>query len=257
MGFDILKISNNKWNDILNNEDIRFLKVKNIPNKITDRDLLIKYSSWDDKHLLNCYKIQKKITKNNNLIKYLCYFEYEDDIIKYLKDHGDQDTSDLSDISDDNNESSIIIRPVYEKILDIRLDESLSDCIKQIILMVYDLLFNYKIYIEIKDIKNIYIDILKTPKKIVYTFQDISYVLYTKYIIKIDISENYYKKIALQNDKHLYILVSANILNILSEFYNYYRHYDGDYKKSLIDIIHEIKKIITPVALNNNQITIS
>jgi len=252
MRFDILKISSDKWNDILNNDDMLFLKVKNIPNKITDRDLLIKYSSWDDKHLLNCYRLQQKITKNNNLIKYLCYFEYEDDIIKYLRD-----CDDISDQSDDNNESSIIIRPVYEKILDISLEEYLCDCIKQIILMIYDLLFNYNIYIEINDIKNIYIDILKTPKKIVYTFQNISYVLYTKYIIKFDISENYYKKVTLQNDKYLYILVSANILNTLSEFYNSYKNYHGDYKNSLIDIIHEIKKFIVPVALNNNQYNIA
>jgi hypothetical protein len=236
----IIKLSDAKWHDIMSNEQILFLKIKNISKKYVNTDICFKYSSWDDRKIINCYRIANRIKNNKNIIKYICYFEFEDNIVNYLTDSNNN--------TDDNNESSVIIKPVYEKIINCKY----SICyLKQIILTIFYLLFNYNIFLEIKDINYIYIDQKPNPIKLIYNFGDYSYTLYTKYIIKIDISDNNYIVINLSKDDNIYLLLNAHIMYIFSLLYININDYDIN---DIIDTICEFQKIFRNIANKNKQL---
>ena len=151
-------IDYNKIIELINNKDLRFFKHKKyllfyLLNYI-DTGLYIYTCSWDLSYLKNAYELSKNIN-NKNFIKYLCYFEYEEDIIEYL-----------SGIKNNNDENkSVIILPYFRNFLDYKLEKSdLIECIKQIILIIYTALFKYNIIYTDLSIDNILI-IYKKKRK--------------------------------------------------------------------------------------------
>ena len=73
--------------ELVNNNDLRFFKhQKYLLNKMLDTNngFYVKYCTWDSNILLNDFELCNKI-KHINVIKPLCYFEFEDDIIDYLE----------------------------------------------------------------------------------------------------------------------------------------------------------------------------
>lgn len=236
----IIRLSDAKWHDIVSNEQTIFLKIKNISKKYVNTEICFKYSNWDNRKLINCYRIANKIRNNKNIIKYICYFEFEDNIVNYLKN--------CDNNTDEDNESSIIIKPIYKKITNYKY----SICyLKQIILTIFYLLFNYNIFLEINDINNIYIDEKSNPIKLFYSFGDYSYTLYTKYIIKIDISDNNYIIVNLSKDNNIYLLVKAHIMYIFSLLYINLNDYNIN---EINETIYEFEKIFKNIANKNKQL---
>lgn len=136
--------------DFLNNHDLRFFKhQKYLLNKMLDIDsgFYVKLFSWDSTILLNSYEITNKI-KHINIVKPLCYFEYESDIIDYLNNTK----------FNEFEESSVIISKYYSPVLEKIFEK---DVLLQIILLLYFVFFKYSIGFQEINIDNIYIDILK------------------------------------------------------------------------------------------------
>jgi len=189
-----------KWSDLYYNTDLRFFKHSG--NCLSDllkckEGHLLKIDSWDNYVLKDAYTRSKKL-KHINLVKYICYFEYEEDIIDYL----------TNDEQDANEHNAIVIRPYYK---------SFDECpdsvniIKQIILFFYTALYTLKV--EFGDISEIYIDEQDKVKKISYVINGIHYEIKSKYIVKFDDFEN--MTVVKEIDYICYNMLYINIVKAL------------------------------------------
>jgi|LakMenE01Jun11ns_1017448.scaffolds.fasta_scaffold9959347_13 hypothetical protein len=204
-----LHVNKHNWADLINQDDLRFYKSKkNILNILTnDRNgVMLKISTWNHPILKHDYFMSKKI-KNINFVQHHCYFEYEEDIIKFLCAH-EYD----KDIEDINNDSAVILSPYYSSILHIPLNSSI---VKQIILSLYTALFTYYIQFQKIDINNIYVE--KTDKivGIHYKLENPQYVN-TNHVVKIDEFSN--SEMLYKHEQHNFKQLYTNIVSILEQF---------------------------------------
>jgi hypothetical protein len=203
-------VEKHKWAELMNQDDLRFLKcTKNILDILLHQHngIIIKLSTWDSPILKHDYIISKKI-KNVNFVKHYCYFEYEEDIFKFLcSDKYDEDIY---------NETAIIISPYYKNITEVLNSELNAVIIKQIILALYSALFVH--YIEFKkiDIHNIYVESTNKPFTIRYKIGDNSLNIKTNHIVKIDAFST--SEIVYIHEKHNYKQLYINIIDILEQF---------------------------------------
>ena len=198
-----------KWLELFNNEDIRFfLHSKFLLNDLIENYTghVIKISSWDLYDLRTEYELSKKC-KHPNLVRYNCYFEYEEDIINYLCDH--QDFCDL------HQDSAIIIHPYYTPLwYDIDLN-----ILKQIIFTLYTLLYKFKIELKSINMMNIFMEERQNSLNIKYIINEYKLQLNSKNVIKIDEYSNavVVKHIDENNEKQLVSNISNILLQINSE----------------------------------------
>lgn len=172
-------VKNSKLFELINNNDVRFWHCKK--NAFDNIDgIIIKFGSWNHRFLRNDYEKAKKI-KCKNFVKYLCYFEYEEDIVNFLCSYNEPDIN--NEINEDN---AIIIFPNYIafKNFDFKQiqDIEFKNCLKQIILT----LSNKKYFIEKISIENIYVDYGIKPKKLQYIIDDVNITFKTNLIILFD-----------------------------------------------------------------------
>lgn len=170
-----------KWYDIINDTSLMFLKGSNVYNNIIKSShVIMRIGSWDDRKMLDTYRKVKKI-RNKNIIKYLCYFEYEEDIINILS---------KSSINEDYNELSVIIYKNYDifanNLLLLNCDNNLYDCYMQIILTIYDLFYTYNLYYKNLNVNDLFIDKIKTKKKLNYELLSYNYYVFTDIVLKMD-----------------------------------------------------------------------
>ena len=208
-----LHVEKHKWAELMNQDDLRFLKCKKntLDILLQQHDgVIMKLSSWNSLILKHDYVMSNKI-KNLNFVRHYCYFEYEEDIIKFLcSDEYDEDIEDL------HNETAIVLSPYYNNIIHVLDNNINSGIIKQIILALYSALFIHNIEFKKINIHNIYYEYVSKPYKIQYKLGDNCLSIKTNHIVKIDafstseILSTHEKK----NFKQLYI----NIVAILEQF---------------------------------------
>ena len=177
MNHHIITIPNKRWSDLIKNEDCRFfLHTKNVLQKLTKYpSVYLKMSNWNSRDLRQGYEMSLKI-KHHNLIRHICYFEFEEDIINYLYENiGHEDIYE---------ENAVILSPYYRKCT--ILDINNMDNMKQIILFLYTALFAYNISFNSVDINDMYIEELKKSKTLEYSINGKQYYIKTKTIVKID-----------------------------------------------------------------------
>jgi len=173
-------VDQSKWSEFIGDRDMRFFKhTKTLLQNLNDSTdgHIIKLCSWDSQLLKICYDLSRKY-RHPNLLRYDCYFEYECDIINYLLDNGE---------SDKFEESAVIITPYFRPIIEAFEDMDVSTillCIKQIVLVLYNMLYIHKLLFKKVDINNIYVN-LTTPVTIKYTSPNVNKIK-TNYIVKID-----------------------------------------------------------------------
>lgn len=172
-----LFIDDIKLRDFVNNHELRFFKHrKYLLNKLLDQNngFIIKTCSWDYTYLLKDYEITNKI-KHPNVIKHYCYFETEFDIIDYFT-------------SENNKEEdlAVIISPYYPKV---NLD---NKSIRQIILILYLLFYEYHINFKTIDVNNILISDNYRQQTIKYNILGKVYEIKTHNIIIFDNFEHHF-----------------------------------------------------------------
>lgn len=180
-----LYVSSDKWKTLMKNEDIRFFKHKknllNDLNACKETGITMKISSWNYMNLKNDYLLSNKII-HPNFVRQLCYFEYEDDIMKYLD--ASYDTGGYKSSENDiTEECAVVIAPYYKSIMQYELNYT-KDCVKQIILSLYTLFFHYNILLTDLSIDNIYIQ--NKTAKLEYELNDKKYHINTSHVVKID-----------------------------------------------------------------------
>jgi hypothetical protein len=204
-----LSVDKHKWADLINQDDLRFYKSnKQILHLLTNgaNDIMLKISTWNHPILKHDYVMSNKI-KNINFVQHYCYFEYEEDIIKFLCAHEYEEK-----IEDINNESAIILSPYYISVLDIPLHSSI---VKQIILSLYTALFTYYIQFKKIHINNIYVENKHKIVGIHYKLENPQYVN-TNYIVKIDEYSN--SELVYKHEKHNFKQLYTNVVSILEQF---------------------------------------
>ena len=203
-----LYVEKHKWSELMNQDDLRFLKSKKntLDALLHHHDgVIIKLNTWDSPVLKHDYVMSNKI-KNVNFVRHYCYFEYEEDIIKFLcSDEYDEDIEDI------HNETAIVLSPYYKNVIDV-LD---TNIIKQIILALYSALFVH--YIEFKkiDIHNIYVEYVSKPYTIQYKLGDNSLSIKTNHIVKIDAFST--SEIVSIHEKRNFKQLYINIIEILEQ----------------------------------------
>ncbi len=170
----LVKPTPEKWKHMLNQDDLRFFsasrKIRNSVHLFPD-GIIAKLDSWDKQNLKESYNICKLCTKHINSIKYLCYFEYEEDIIRLL-----------TDSEEIYQENAVIMMPAYHELFDIN-----ADIIKQIILFLYHLLFSKRVCLNNIGYNAIYVDVTSKPENIQYVLCKKKHYVKTNQIVKIDV----------------------------------------------------------------------
>jgi hypothetical protein len=235
-----IKPTSAMWKQMLNQDDLRFFngsrKMKNATN-LFPNGVLVKLDSWNKQTFRESYTMSK-LCKNVNAIEYLCYFEYEEDIIRFLT--GSPEMYD---------ENAVIIMPAYCEIYDIT-----TDILAQTILYLYNLLFSNKIYISTISYDNIYIDKLSKCKNLQYNICENEYCVKTNEIVKIDVGECCIIQIEKTNSigpKH-YRILFENIHSImptggLKQFVKSFFDHNDDSK--LIDPLKVLDCLLSTVAV--------
>lgn len=213
-----------KWSEFIGDRDMRFFKhTKTLLQNLNDspNGHMIKLSSWDSQLLKKCYYLSKKY-RHPNLLRYECYFEYECDIINYLLDGVE---------SEQFEESAVIITPYFMPITEAfqDMDESaILLCIKQIVLVLYTMLYNNKLFFKNINVNNIYVSVnLTTPVTIKYESPSVNKVK-TNYIVKIDEYSNAIRVDYISNvySENLRLLIVAIL-----------RQFKLDYTQMIADMI--------------------
>ena len=187
--------------DLFHKEDIRFFKYDPnfIYNTADANGIIIKLCHWDHyKSFKQSFEIAKKI-KHPNILKPICYFEFEDDIIDFCSG---------TNIQKFEN-SSIICLPFFES-LSCQLSK---DILKQIIL-IYFIMIPFKI----SDIC-FFISREEKQKKIKYKIENKLYFVKTKQIVKCDfiLDKNTLALEEILDQFKIQHFKSKNIDNILQE----------------------------------------
>jgi len=230
-----LFVSKHKWSELMNQDDLRFLKCKkNILDILMKENngIIMKLSTWDSPILKHDYVISNKV-KNINFVRHYCYFEYEEDIIKFLcADEYDEDIDDIY------NDSAIILTPYYKEIQYYMNDKKNIDSIiiKQIILALYSALFTDNIEFKKIDINNIYLEFVDKPFTIHYKLGENSLSMKTNKIVKIDAFSN--SEIVYTHEKHNFKQLYINIISILEQF-------NLDELSNVIDFVQDFNGITT------------
>lgn len=219
-----LFVNDHKWQELVKQDDLRFFKHNR--NIITDlkkqkaNGVILKMCNWNSNKLKNAYTVSKQF-KHMNFVKYMCYFEYEEDIIHFLLNCSD---TVLEDVYSDN---AIVIIPGYKNILSVK-PTNIADIIIQIILSLYYALYCHHISFIAISIDDIYVDDVCKLTNIKYEFNGFMHKLQTKYIVKLDIykNSNPTRTIKVEHYRELY----DNILSILKDLHA---------KDELIDFIQE------------------
>ncbi len=194
-------LTKTKWSQLMKNEDLRFFKCTS--KKMPSDKIIVKLDTWNDKYFKNAFNLSKKL-KHDNLMKYTCYFEYEEDIINYLKD--------VDSKFDFNEENAVIIMPALQPLSDVTGDSSIA---KQIVLFMYDMLFNMHIDFDVISIKDIYYEC--KSQKINYKIDDQSFEVNTTHVVKFDVYHGMYKIHDIQSDHYRYLY--QNIIRILEQLH--------------------------------------
>jgi len=207
--------------ELVNNNDLRFFKhQKYLLNKMLDTNngFYVKYFTWDSNILLNDFELCNKI-KHVNIIKPLCYFEFEDDIIDFL-----QNTNFRK-----NEELSVIISEYYDPV-----KENIENkfILLQIILLLHYIFFNFNVCFKEINIDNIYIKKLNKPKNVKYNFLNQSFRIQTENIVIFDDFYNSFKT----NDQQYF---NECINKIMKKYSNFTSHCDN------IDCIERLNQIIS------------
>lgn len=176
-----LYVTQDKWNEFIRNNDLRFFKYNKNLLKILkethESGVMLKLCSWDYMSMKSSYILSNKF-KHTNFIQYLCYFEYEENIIDYLCQSAQ---------SDHLEENAVVIFPYYNNILKYDLNKNeLYDCVKQIVLALYTAYFKYNILLTNVNINNIYLDKQNKITKIKYEIHKKTYTVGSQYIVKFD-----------------------------------------------------------------------
>lgn len=169
-----------KWKEFVNNDDLRFFKhrkhILQHLHECKDTGITIKLSSWDYLYLKNAYITGNKI-KHPNFVRPICYFEYEEDIVKYLTPY---------DVSNKKHqENAVILTPYYKPFL-LHHEVDLQQCIKQIILSMYMAFYEYDILFFHVSIDDVYIQHNHKQQKIKYKINDKQYTIPSNYVVKMD-----------------------------------------------------------------------
>lgn len=173
-------VDESKWSEFIGDHNMRFFKhgktlLQNLKESVNGHMIYI--NSWDSQEFRNNYNLSKKY-KHPNLIKYECYFEYESDIINYLFDKEDPDQLE---------ESAVIITSYYTPFINTLMyidDSDILICIKQIILVMYTMLYKHKVYFKKINIENIFISDY-SGNTIKYESPNL-HKIKTKYVVKIN-----------------------------------------------------------------------
>jgi hypothetical protein len=204
-----LYVHKQKWAELFNQDDLRFLKHKKYILHDLQHDLygvILKSSSWNYPSLKHDYVVSHRI-KNIHFVKHHCYFEYEEDVIKFLcTDDYDEENEDI------NTDCAIIISPYYKNIMHIALNHAI---VKQIILSFYVALLAYKVQFKSININDMYIDEKMKQCTIKYKLSK-PYTLKTNTILKIGCfvnTEILYQHSG-ENYKQLYVI----IISVLQQF---------------------------------------
>lgn len=175
-----LNVDEYKWKELLKSDDLRFFKhIKNVAKILqTQKQIILKRDHWNNKTLKEDYILSNKYN-HINLVKHICYFEYEEDIINFL-------SNDDKDKREEFEDNSVIISPYYMNLdFDSIPEHEHTNIMQQIILILYLCLFEYKLSFHNINMHNVYIHRDNTTK-IHYTFNKKSYKIQSQYIVKID-----------------------------------------------------------------------
>ena len=208
-----IKVTNKKWKEMINNEDLRLFKYKkkNIINELTKcESTVLRIGSWDSQELLKDYQMSNKI-RHPNLLKYICYFEYEMDIIHYLCNEDNYP-------DDSMEELSVIIKPYLVPIKEIKLENEYCSFLKQIVITIFTLFFKYNTGFKTISFDNIYIKNYKKPKTILYDLGNIIFNITTTFVINIDEYRNMIKLENITSIGDRYEILDNNVKSVLQQF---------------------------------------
>lgn len=213
-------INDIEMRELVNNNDLRFFKhQKYLLNKMLDTNngFYVKHFTWDSNILLNDFELCNKI-KHINVIKPLCYFEFEDDIIDYLENTNLRQYEELA----------VIISEYYDPV-----KENIKNkvILLQIILLFHHIFFNFKICFKDINIDNIYFQNLDKPKNVKYNFLNQSFRIQTQNIVIFDDFYNSFKT----DDQQYFNEFMDKIMKKYTDFRN---HSDN------IDCIDKLNQII-------------
>lgn len=221
-----LYVRDHKWQELVKKDDLRFFKhssnVVDDLKKQKENGIILKACHWNYADLHNDYMLSKKI-KHANFAKYICYFEYEEDIIHCLMNNA---IIVLDDIFDEN---AVVILPHYSSnVKECSLLQTTSDIFKQIILSLYYALYCHHISFTSVSADDIYIDKTHKMTNLKYEFAGFKHKMRTNQVVKLDFFRNAQEtsEIKPQHYRQLY----NNILQVLK---------DLNAKDELIEFIQE------------------
>jgi hypothetical protein len=203
--------------DFVNNHDLRFFKhQKYLLNKMLDLNdgFTIKLDTWDANTLRNDYELCHKI-KHINVIKPLCYFEFEFDILDYFET-GKYSVKQYEDISVVISE---YFKPIYHD----------NNIFKQIIYVLFYIFYKYNISFPNINITNIYTYHVDKSKTIRYNIKERLFIIKTNEIVVLDDFANSFKT------------DDVNIL--LSNIYDICKFFGKNFNKSYedpLDILNDL-----------------
>jgi hypothetical protein len=202
-----------KWKEMINNEDLRFFKhTKNVFDELLkNTSVVLRVGSWNSPALLKDFEKSRKI-RHPNLMRYICYFEYEMDIIHYLCNY---------DVypEDDMDELAITIKPFFEPILDLEIQNQPCLILKQILLSVFVLFFKYNTVFYKVNFENIFIKRYNHKKTISYDIGNVCFTIKTTDVIKIDEFRNMMKWNGIENINKKYEILNSSVKSILEQFH--------------------------------------
>lgn len=232
-----------KWREFINNSDLRFFKYKkHLLNDLlsTKQDgVIVTMISWNYKYLKDAYALSNQI-KHTNFANYLCYFEYEEDIIQYLCPY---------DTVDKNEETAVLITAAHKMFMKLDLERyELYEVIKQILLSLYLAFCEYNLCFPYISIDNICIEYVHKPSKIKYKVNDKKYIVESKLIVKIDEFVNtrrIYKTQTTFYDIYMFYTSVVSVLQQISEKYDITNivNFVLDFQIADERIIHPMKTI--------------
>lgn len=233
-----IAVTEQKWKEMIYNEDLRFFKHrKNILNELLKYNtVVLRVGSWNSPKLLKDYDKSRKIS-HSNLMRYICYFEYEMDIIHYL-------CNDIDYPEDSIDELAIIIKPFFEPIIGVEMQINPFIILKQIILTVFVLFYKHNIGFNSIHFDNIYIKKYNQNKILSYDIGETVFNIKTTHVIKIDEYRNMIMYKDNENINKKYEILNRNIKSILEQFnktidlYNIYSEIID--KESSVKMLHKI-----------------
>ena len=249
-----IKNIENTWENILNEVHLflpynkKFSIVDKLNNLKNKKDgVVLKFSSYNNKNIIDDYNNGKKLEKLKGYIKYICYVENEYNFLNslYINNKYDDEL---------NNDTGIIIMPYYNynmanydwnssNILDF------INCLKQIVLSHYIAYYKLNIINVDLNVYNVLLNVLKLKKNIDYNYDDCN----INYIIKkckIEININDFQNsinIIDINNKENYIHLYYSLINI----FTYYIENENDKYKNFINI-NDIHDYLNNIIYNNS-----